>query len=90
MSNLLEEKSVAVYLFFSHHGQYPLDHTNTSNHKQMQFFFSKSISNTHLIFKDDEIDVNYFQTDLDDFYTYVMDLGRQLMAIFSTKLEKSF
>ena len=29
MSNLLEEKSVVVYLFFSHHGQYPLDHTKT-------------------------------------------------------------
>ena len=66
MSNLLEEKSVVVYLFFSHHGQCPLDHTKTPNHKQMQnaFFFSKSMLITHLFFKDDEINVNYFQTDL--------------------------
>ena len=60
------KKAWLYIFFFSHHGQCPLDHTKTPNHKQMQnaFFFSKSMLITHLFFKDDEINVNYFQTDL--------------------------
>ena len=46
-------KSVVVYLFFSHHGQCPLDHTKTPNHKQMQnayFFFKIHVNYTFVFF----------------------------------------